>query len=398
MFNKLNDFLQSSLAKKIFFVLFFVFILLFPIVAIWGMLGLVDLAVEKCAVPNPLIYIDSTITASNLDVLNIYFSILGIEIGALLSYAIFRIELNRENEAEESARLYLYQELLTSLDYYFNMKFENITINNDWVRDNLKLTKYVKEDFTLLNEICSLMTHPDKSFGLDDFLYADFYNMLRNKLNREDINHVKDVLSDSVISLLNQLNPTKSKIDNMDVYYKNKEKFYTVTNEDNSKRYTVYNNEGIVIINCTFKNNKIDEGYGVIAESNTKYEGNFVNGKQEGVGKTYFLSTNVLIEDGKYKDGKIVEGMLNEVLCTEDGKVLTPIKHLPKNAIIKDLKEIRYIANFELKNGEYNIKGEVSPVMPYNATLDITKAMEALSKLQNASALAVRPIEYNIKK
>lgn len=381
-------------------ILFVLCLFILPVLVMISGYAFVNFLANYFQNSNPLVNIDPNITTSTTEIISIYFSILGIIIGAILTIAVFMLQENSEKEKLYSIQKYYYSEIIKSLESLLLNDGSKISLeHSSWIEMSIKIQENIgAKDFEVINNLCiSLIdAKKDKDSNLKNFVLAPCFQYYKPELKR--ISKVTDILNKEIIEALNSLNPNKEKELEFygTKYYKDGEVFSEIYQLDKETYFKVYDTKDNLLCDCTFSSNRPFNGYGLIYAKRMFHPIDYLGQIKNGIpnGKGYKSWDEFKLEEGVYQNDTLVEGKVFSIRTTQDGDVFGDkiqqlyIDFIPsdgENEADKDFLIPCYYADFKIKNEMRTIDSEITKILIVDGVKKQQQMMEKMKAgLQNS--------------
>ncbi|MDF2800652.1 MAG: hypothetical protein K0S61_555 [Anaerocolumna sp.] len=360
---------KKSKSKVGIIAILLVAIFLFPSILIFILNAAIICFTIKTTSTIPLLMLFDLNTGTSVsDYITAYIGILGIEITAMLTWAIFRLSTSREsqekNEKIKICRNKVYNDLVNALEYLFELYLKQISssyevlpkyilIDKDWEDriTNLDLDKqYVEIYRELYSEISNIKllieNEKDTSRHLDELfkkITQEFYHYYHTGIG-VDI-HFCSVLGKKYLEAIDELIADGMPFKDLVGKYRSGDILYTKQNNI----FTVYEKDNKKHCQCSFINNKPSTGWA----------------------KLHYQRSNKVFYEGKIENGVEIEGIFFDCSLDADEKPVTTVEGKPllkPNFIDRETVDRHrlangndcVVANFAYKDKQFTIvKGSI---------------------------------------
>ena len=323
---------------------------------------------------NPLFIFDFSKSISIYDMLILYFTIVGIGVTGLLTWAIFAFSHKKEADENDKRRMWIYSDILFLLNQIF--KYENNNLSAFIVGDDWKERVSHCHEFLSDVQYFKLMEFYGKCHRLLLYVYGEeaqkasvfseeileevllpFYRIYKHEINRYEIKDVSVLLNTEYIDILNAIYPIKKDYlpPNDKGHYSDGKDLYRFLKQNGN--YKVWNHAGEMLCEASFKEGEIWNGEARVSRYGRLYIGSYHEGKRNGQGIEYDNNgtTKTIIASGKWKDNILLNGEIFSVPANSGGKKSSEVSYVRINANDKTSKVfIENVADFDVNDGILN--------------------------------------------
>lgn len=364
---------------KLILILSIILIIISPVVIIPLLFSMINYLPEIFSFISPNLGLEFFARITSVNYLTLYLSILSIMASVIIAVLLYRLEVEQKRK-EKSRKLKQNKEMVffffdkavvqafKSQQELFWDSFDFVDINdNIFVKINSIKALMNNDKFMLLNKVMDKLKnifdldrndgYPVVRDAVDDLMelititeYSTYQYHLKNTQS------VYDLFNDEAITLYNLLAPdNKQKIYRKDKIFD--EDGNVILKRENEKT-RIYDSDGTKLCDAKFDKKGIVEGKAKIFnyEGILIFDGEFVDNQRNGQGVEY-LSNRIKTKEGTWKDGKLIDGIIYDVLLEdEDNLSLDEIHFLADNRhFFSETDNDLLVGHLKVKNEDYHI-------------------------------------------
>jgi len=322
----------------------------------------------------PLFIFDLSKTVSIYDILFLYYTVVGIGVMGLLTWAIFAFSQKKDIDENDKRRMWIYSEFLFLVNQVFQYQEKQLsafTVSNDWME---RIT--LCHEFLSKSQYSKLLEFYGKCFRLMTMTYAGdsiealseeifdevlqpFYKYYKYDIGNYNIADASIILSPEYIAILNAIYPNKK--NNLSTsehgQYDNGKDLYKI--DIMNMKYSLWSSNGDLLCEATFVDGTIYDGYAILSYAyKSKYKGFIKDGFKSGKGVVY-NEKGFPIMEGEWKGGWLLNGEIRSVLVPSTDKSIrdvysvsiSEVKEEDAKRKVKNSVSLVEVADYEVKDG-----------------------------------------------